>query len=184
MACVHLQDIRRAVPMACRLMIATACVMLMPYTVPAADELPKEAVLPLGLAGKAIQASLDACSKDGHRVSVAIVDRAGVLRAMARSDGAGPHTVDSSRKKAYTAASLRRPTTELAELVTKVQALQALRDMNDQVLILGGGLPIEIGGEIVGGIGVGGAPGAHLDDACAQAGLDAIGAAPKVPASK
>lgn len=184
MACVHLQDIRRAVPMACRLMIATACVMLMPYTVPAADELPKEAVLPLGLAGKAIQASLDACSKDGYRVSVAIVDRAGVLRAMARSDGAGPHTVDSSRKKAYTAASLRRPTTELAELVTKVQALQALRDMNDQVLILGGGLPIEIGGEIVGGIGVGGAPGAHLDDACAQAGLDAIGAAPKVPASK
>jgi uncharacterized protein GlcG (DUF336 family) len=184
MACVHLQDIRRAVPMACRLMIATACVMLMPYTVPAADELPKEAVLPLGLAGKAIQASLDACSKDGYRVSVAIVDRAGVLRAMARSDGAGPHTVDSSRKKAYTAASLRRPTTELAELVAKVQALQALRDMNDQVLILGGGLPIEIGGEIVGGIGVGGAPGAHLDDACAQAGLDAIGAAPKVPASK
>ena len=56
--------------------------------------------------------------------------------------------------------------------------------MNDQVLMLGGGLPIEIGGEIVGGIGVGGAPGAHLDDACAQAGLDAIGAAPKVPAVK
>lgn len=184
MACVHLRDIRRAVPMTCRLMIATACVMLIPSTVPAADELPKEAVLPLGLAGKAIQASLDSCSKDGYRVSVAIVDRGGVLRAMARSDGAGPHTVDSSRKKAYTAASLRRPTTELAELVTKVQALQALRDMNDQVLILGGGLPIEIGGEIVGGIGVGGAPGAHLDDACAQAGLDAIGAAPKVPASK
>ena len=170
--------------MASRLMIATACVMLMPYTVPAVDELPKEAVLPLGLAGKAIQASLDACSKDGYRVSVTIVDRAGVLRAMARSDGAGPHTIDSSRKKAYTAASLRRPTTELAELVNKAPAVQALRDMNDQVLILGGGLPIEIGGEIVGGIGVGGAPGAHLDDACAQAGLDAIGAAPKVPASK
>jgi uncharacterized protein GlcG (DUF336 family) len=63
-------------------------------------------------------------------------------------------------------------------------ALQALRDINDQVLMLGGGLPIEIDGEIVGGIGVGGAPGAHLDDACAQAGLDAIGAAPKVPAPK
>mgnify|MGYP001596034104 FL=1 len=62
--------------------------------------------------------------------------------------------------------------------------LQALRDINDQVLMLGGGLPIEIEGEIVGGIGVGGAPGAHLDDACAQAGLDAIGAAPKVPAPK
>lgn len=184
MACVHLKYNRRAVPMACRFMIATACVVLMPYTVPAADELPKEAVLPIGLAGKAIQASLDACNKDGYRVSVSIVDRAGVLRAMARADGAGPHTVDSSRKKAYTAASFRRPTTELAELITKVPTLQPLREMNDQVLILGGGLPIEIGGEIVAGIGVGGAPGAHLDDACAQAGLDAIGAAPKVPAVK
>lgn len=184
MACVHPQHIRRAVPMACRLMIATACVMLMPHTVLAAEELPKEAVLPIGLAGKAIQASLDICNKDGYRVSVSIVDRAGVLRAMARADGAGPHTVDSSRKKAYTAASFRRPTTELAELISKVPTLQALREMNDQVLILGGGLPIEIGGEIVGGIGVGGAPGAHLDDACAQAGLDAIGAMPKVPASK
>jgi uncharacterized protein GlcG (DUF336 family) len=103
---------------------------------------------------------------------------------MVRADGAGPHTVDSSRKKAYTAASLRRSTTELAELINKVPTLQALRDMNDQVLVLGGGLPIEIGGEVVGGIGVGGAPGAHLDDACAQAGLDAIGAVPKVPVNK
>ena len=174
----------RSVPMAYRFMIVTAFVMLMPYAVSASDELSKEAVLPMGLAGKAIQASLDACNKDGYRVSVSVVDRAGVLRAMARADGAGPHTVDSSRKKAYTAASLRRPTTELAELINKVPTLQALREMNDQVLMLGGGLPIEIGGEIVGGIGVGGAPGAHLDDACAQAGLDAIGAAPKVPAPK
>jgi uncharacterized protein GlcG (DUF336 family) len=170
--------------MAYWLMIATAFVMLMPYTVQAADELPKEAFLPMGLAGKAIQASLDACDKGGYRVAVSVVDRAGVLRAMARADGAGPHTVDSSRKKAYTAASFRRPTTELAELINKVPTLQALRDLNNQVLMLGGGLPIEISGEIVGGIGVGGAPGAHLDDACAQAGLDAIGAAPKVPATK
>jgi uncharacterized protein GlcG (DUF336 family) len=170
--------------MANPLMIAIAFVTLMPYTVPAVDELPKEAVLPIGLAGKAIQASLDACNKDGYRVSVSIVDRAGVLRAMARADGAGPHTVDSSKKKAYTASSLRRSTTDLAELINTVPTLQALREVNDQILMLGGGLPIEVGGEIVGGIGVGGAPGAHLDDACAQAGLDAIGAVPKVPATK
>ena len=183
MAYVHLNQMH-AVPMAYPLMIATAFVLLMPWTAPASDELPKEAVLPMGLAGQAIQASLDACKKDGYRVSVSVVDRAGVLRAMARADGAGSHTVDSSRKKAYTAASLRRPTTELAELINKVPSLQALREVNDQILMLGGGLPIEIGGEVVGGIGVGGAPGAHLDDACAQAGLDAIGAASKVPASK
>ena len=183
MAYMHLHRLR-SVTIANRLMIAMAFVTLMPYTVPAADELPKEAVLPVGLAGKAIQASLDACTKDGYRVSVSIVDRAGILRAMARADGAGPHTVDSSKKKAYTAASLRRSTTELAELINKVPTLQALRDVNDQMLMLGGGFPIEFGGEIVGGIGVGGAPGAHLDDACAQAGLDAIGAVLKVPVPK
>jgi uncharacterized protein GlcG (DUF336 family) len=162
--------------------LASAMVSLLPFAVVIADELPKESVLPLNLAGKAVQASLDACKKDGYRVSVSVVDRAGVLRAMARGDGAGPHTVDSSRKKAYTAASLRRATTELAELINKVPTLQALREMNGDILMLGGGLPIEIGGDVIGGIGVGGAPGGHLDDACAQAGLDAIGAAPKVPA--
>ena len=149
-----------------------------------AEELPKESVLPLGMANKAIHAALEACKKDGYRVSVSVVDRAGVLRAMGRADGAGPHTVDSSRKKAYTASSLRRPTTELAELITKVPTLQGLGDINEHMLMVGGGLPIELGGDVVGGIGVGGAPGAHLDDACAQDGLDAIGAAPKVPAPK
>jgi uncharacterized protein GlcG (DUF336 family) len=149
-----------------------------------ADEFPKESVLPLGIANKAIHAALESCKKDGYRVGVSVVDRAGVLRAMGRSDGAGSHTVDSSRKKAYTAASVRRPTTELADLIMKVPTLQALRDINDEMLILGGGLPIEIGGEVVGGIGVSGAPGTHLDDACAQDGLDAIGAAPKVGTPK
>jgi len=149
-----------------------------------ADELPKESLLPLPMATKAVQTALEACKKDGYRVSVSIVDRAGVLRAMGRADGAGSHTVDSSRKKAYTAASLRRPTTELAELIAKVPTLQALREMNPDILILGGGLPIDISGDVVGGIGVGGAPGAHLDDACAQAGLDVIGGAPKIPSAK
>ncbi len=149
-----------------------------------AEELPRESVLPLALGSKAAAAAVEKCKQDGYRVSAAVVDRAGVLRVLMRADGAGPHTTDSSSKKAYTAASLRRPTSELADLISKVPALQALRDMNDRILILGGGLPIEIGGEVVGGIGVGGAPGAHLDDACAQAGLDSIGAARKIPESK
>lgn len=153
-------------------------------SVGSAEELPKESTLPLHLANKAVLAAVEACKKDGYRVSVSVVDRAGVLRAMGRADGAGPHTVDSSRKKAYTAASVRRPTSELADLLAKVPTLQALRDMNNEILILGGGLPIEIGGDVVGGIGVGGAPGAHLDDACAQQGLDAIGATPKVSTAR
>lgn len=166
------------------LIMGMAGLLLGAGTVRAAEELPKESVLPSNLATKAIQAAMDFCKKDGYRVTASVVDRAGVLRAMVRFDGAGPHTVESSRKKAFTAASLKRPTSELAELMAKTPTLQALRDMDRNILILGGGLPIEINGEMVGGIGVGGAPGAHLDDACAQAGLDAIGAASKVPAGK
>ena len=150
----------------------------------AAEELPREATLPLPLATKAAAAAVEKCTKDGYKVTAAVVDRAGVLKALMRADGAGSHTTDSSRKKAYTAASLGRTTSELGELIVKMPHLQALREMNDNVLILGGGMPIQFGNEIVGGIGVGGAPGTHLDDACAQAGLDAIGAAPKAPAAK
>lgn len=150
----------------------------------AAQDLPRERVLPLALASKAAQAAVEQCRQDGYRVSAAVADRAGVVRALLRADGAGSHTIDSSRKKAYSAASLRRPTSELANLIAKVPAIQALRDMNEDILILGGGLPIEYDGDVVGAIGVGGAPGGHLDDACAQAGLDAIGAARKVPEKK
>lgn len=149
-----------------------------------AKDLPREAVLPLAMANKAVAAALDKCTKDGYRVSVAVTDRAGVLRAFSRGDGAGPHTVESSAKKAYTAASLRGSTGDLAEMLGRMPVVQGLRDMNDKILILGGGLPIEIGSEVVGGIGVGGAPGGHLDAACAQAGLDSIGAAHKLPAPK
>jgi len=149
-----------------------------------AEDLPREAVLPLALASKAAATAVEKCKQDGYKVSASVVDKAGVLRAFQRGDGAGPHTVDSSRKKAYTAASLGRTTSELGELVVKMPHLHSLGKMNENIIILGGGLPIQFGNEIVGGIGVGGAPGTHLDDACAQAGLDSIGAAQKAPAAK
>jgi uncharacterized protein GlcG (DUF336 family) len=149
-----------------------------------AEDLPREAVLPLALATKAASVAVEKCTKDGYKVTAAVVDKAGVLRAQLRADGAGPHTIDSSRRKAYTAGSTGRATSELAELVVKAPHLHSLGKMNESILILGGGLPIQFGNEVVGGIGVGGAPGTHLDDACAQAGLDAIGATKKVPAGK
>jgi uncharacterized protein GlcG (DUF336 family) len=164
--------------------VAVLATMSLGSVTQAADELPRESMLPLALASKAVTAAVEKCKQDGYRVSAAVVDRAGVLKALLRADGAGPHTTDSSRKKAYTAASLGRNTSELGELITKMPHLQALREMNDNVLILGGGLPIQFGAELVGGIGVGGAPGTQFDDACAQAGLDSIGATPKLSPPK
>lgn len=140
-----------------------------------AQGLPKQSVLPLAVAEKAAVAALDKCVQDGYKVSVAVVDRSGNLKVLLRDDGAGPHTVDSSSRKAYTSASLQRPTEHLAQLIMKFPSIEGLRDMNEKILILGGGLPIQIQGEVVGGIGVGGAPGAYLDEACATAGVQAIG---------
>lgn len=167
-----------------RMSLLTVALTITWANVAIAEELPRESVLPLALAMKAASAAVEKCAKDGYKVTAAVVDKAGVLRAQLRGDGAGPHTVDSSRKKAYTAASLGRTTSELGDLVTKAPHLHSLGKMNDSILLLGGGLPIQFGNEVVGGIGVGGAPGTHLDDACAQAGLDAVGATPKIPVAK
>jgi uncharacterized protein GlcG (DUF336 family) len=144
------------------------------------EEWPKEPVLPMALAQEAANAALTKCEEGGYRVSVAVVDRGGNLKVLLRGDGAGPHTQDSSARKAYTAASIRRSTQELAELIAKIPNLQALRDMNERILILGGGLPVVIGKEVLGGLGVGGAPGTQLDEVCALAGLTSIGAQPSI----
>jgi uncharacterized protein GlcG (DUF336 family) len=133
-----------------------------------------EKTLPLVFALEAAQTALATCEQQGYRVSVAVVDRAGLVRAHLRGDGAGPHTLDSSSRKAYTSASLRLSTLELARMVGQSEAIFGLREMNEKILILGGGLPIQAGDDVIGGIGVGGAPGSAKDEACAQAGIDKI----------
>jgi len=132
-----------------------------------------EKVLPASLAAEAANAAIDACQRQGYRVSVALVDRSGVTRVLVRGDGAGPHTLDSSRRKAYTAATFKAPTSRLTDNVNSNPAAVGLRDIHG-VLLLAGGLPIQAGAEVVGAIGVGGAPGGNLDEACAQAGIDRI----------
>ncbi|MCE7980487.1 MAG: heme-binding protein [Caldilinea sp. CFX5] len=137
-------------------------------------ELPQQPYLPLAMAVQAASAAVAQCEEDGYRVSVAVVDRGGVLKVLLRADGTGPHTVSSSTRKAYTSASLGRSTAELAKTVAENPAVEGLRNMDPQILILAGGLPIVVNESVVGGIGVGGAPGGNLDEACAQAGIDAV----------
>jgi len=141
----------------------------------AAATLPTRAYLPLKLAQQAADTAIAKCRAGGYRVSVAVVARGGATKVLVRDDGAGPHTVSSSTGKAFAAASLGRPTAGFADLIAKKPALAGLRDMDRRLVLLGGGLPIRIDGVLVGGIGVGGAPGGHLDEACAKAGLGSIG---------
>lgn len=140
----------------------------------AAPLLPQMSYLPLELALAGASAALEACAADGYGVSVTVVDAGGVQKVHLRADGAGPHTIGSSAGKAYTAASMKRATLGLANFIAERPDLAGLRDMDSRILILGGGLPIEIDGAVVGGIGVGGAPSGDIDEACGQAGIDAI----------
>ncbi len=133
--------------------------------------LPTQKLLPLDLVVQAAEAVIKKCNDDGYKVSVAIVDQSGLLKVQLKADGAGPHTLDSSRRKAYTANSLRGSTQRFAELTVRDPKLKGLADMNENILLLGGGFPIKIDGETLGGVGVGGAPGAKLDEACARAAL-------------
>ncbi|WP_417615421.1 GlcG/HbpS family heme-binding protein [Oceanisphaera sp.] len=131
-------------------------------------------VLSTDAAQKMVAAGLKQCTKDGYHVTVAVVDRSGVLKALARDELAGPHTIESARKKAFTSASMGVNTTDMANNIADKPALSGLRDMHPDILILGGGVPVRIDDQLVAGIGVGGAPGGHLDQACAEAALKTL----------
>lgn len=143
----------------------------------AAQDLPTAPYLPLDLAVKAADAALQACTAEGHNVSVAIVARDGATKVMLKADGSGPHTGASAAGKAFTSAAMGRDTAGLAGFIASAPENAGLRDMDARMVIQGGGLPIRIGEALVGGIGVGGAPSGEIDATCATAGLTAIGAA-------
>lgn len=121
---------------------------------------------------RAALVALRRCTRDGYRVSVAVVDRTGLERATLRGDGAGPHTYESAVRKAYTAASFGALTSALQERVAD-PAASTLRDIPG-VLFLGGGVPVMVGDETIAGVGVAGAPGGQFDEACAKSGIGAI----------
>jgi uncharacterized protein GlcG (DUF336 family) len=122
---------------------------------------------------KAAQAALKSCRDRGFQVTVAVVDRMGVVQVLLRDRFAGPHTPDMASAKAYTAVSFRTNTTELAEASQPGRPSSGIRH-RPGVAAVGGGLMIEAGGSLLGAIGVSGAPGAREDDACAAAGIAAI----------
>lgn len=127
----------------------------------------------LDLATQIAAATVAACQANGYAVAAAVVDRAGSLRALHRADNAGPHTLSSSQAKAYTSASAKNTTLAMMEGAQKNPAAANLVHMPG-FLLLGGGVPIKVGNEVIGAVGVGGAPGGHLDEQCANAGIDKV----------
>lgn len=125
------------------------------------------------LAIDAAQAALAQCVRQGYKVSVTVVDRTGQVRVLLRGDDARPHTMDSSRRKAYTAFTMRNSTAALGDGLKSNPGNTPLFTLPD-LLPLAGGLPIKSGDEVIGGIGVGGAPSGNLDEGCAGAGIEKI----------
>jgi uncharacterized protein GlcG (DUF336 family) len=121
---------------------------------------------------KAAQATLASCRAQGFQVAVAVVDRAGQPQVLLRDRFAGAHTADMALGKAWTAASFRRNTAELAAETQAGKPMSGIRNL-PRVIAASGGLPIDEGGTLWGAIGVSGGPG-EADESCARAGIKAV----------
>lgn len=120
----------------------------------------------LKMALEIAEAALAEC---GTTTSIAIVDRAGRLRAFLQGDNASPHNIELARRKAYTARTFRQPSAEWAK---RTETANQGQRMLAEVIPLGGGMPIMIGEEAIGGVGLSGAIGGQpKEEACARAGL-------------
>ncbi len=127
----------------------------------------------LELANKIAAATVAACSADKFNVTATVVDRAGSVRAVHRADNAGPHTLAASQAKAFTSASAKNTTLAMMENAQKNPAAANVAQIPG-FLLLGGGVPVKAGDEVIGAVGVGGAPGGHLDEKCAMAGIATV----------
>ena len=136
----------------------------------AADEVAMVSVkrLSLDTATKVAQATLNTCREKGILIGVTVVDRDGTVQVTLRDTIAAPITVPISKMKAFTAVNFNAATSALgARADTPIGRI-------DGLVMSAGGVPIEVGGALVAGVGVSGAPDGATDEECAQAGVEAV----------
>ena len=150
---------------------AAALVLSLIAVAASAQAIRTEKNMSLDLANQIAGATVAACTANGYAVTATVVDRAGTVRAVQRADNAGPHTVGAAQQKAFTSASAKNNTLAMMEGAQKNPAAANLVYIPG-FLLVGGGVPIKAGNEVIGAVGVGGAPGGHLDEQCAVAGID------------
>jgi uncharacterized protein GlcG (DUF336 family) len=139
-----------------------------------ADEVLVRHRLSAQMASDAALGAVASCAKQGYAETAVVVDADGVRQAVLRGDNTGIHTLDSAYDKAYTAASFKNDTLALIERAKTAPGFSGLFTQLPHLILVGGGVPIKLGDEVIGGIGAAGAPGGNLDDACARAGLDRV----------
>jgi uncharacterized protein GlcG (DUF336 family) len=123
-----------------------------------------------------IDGAIEQCTKDGYHVSIVIVDRAGNVSASIRGDGTKPHMMEFARLKAYTAGTNPRGQTSLEFKNLANSEERGYLKQIPNVVFIGGGVPIKAGKDVIGAVGVSGAPGEDKDEACANAGIAKVSA--------
>lgn len=155
-----------------RFKLVSAAGLVCALTLPANAQLLSQKSLSATLALSIAQTAYDACVKQGYHVSVHVVGRDGEVLVAIRGDDASPHTFENSQRKAYTARTFRKPSGEFAQQVKDNPGFSAVHLTG--VIAAQGALPIKIGDEVIGAVGVSGAPGGDKDEACSKAGIDKV----------
>jgi uncharacterized protein GlcG (DUF336 family) len=148
---------------------AMAAVLL---AVPAQAQLITHRDLSYPIARTIAEAAIESCGAKGYAVSAVVVDRAGDMMVAMRADNAGPHTLENARRKAYTARSFRTATSAYAKRYADNDPVVRQQVTLPSVIAIPGGLPVKVGDDVIGGVGVSGSPG--VDEPCVQAGLDKV----------
>jgi uncharacterized protein GlcG (DUF336 family) len=134
------------------------------------QELLTQKVMSLDMAQAIAQGALNTCRAEGFHVSIGVIDNGGTLKAFIRDDGAGLGSVEVSRRKACTALILRRTSAE----TVKVWASTTPVPIIPGTVALSGGVPIKVGNDVIGPIGISGAPDGDKEMACANAGISRV----------
>jgi len=139
---------------------------------PAAGQLLTQKSLSAGMAMVIAQTALETCTKQSYNVSVHVLGRNGEVLVAMRGDNAPPHTMENSQRKAYTSRTFRIPSGEFVQRVKDNPTLGAVHLTG--IIAAQGALPIKAGDEVIGAVGVSGAPGGEKDEVCAKAGIDKV----------
>lgn len=145
-----------------------ACLLLLSSSVHA-QGLVTQRNLSLALAKTIAEATLAECKSKGFNTAAAVVDRAGQVLVILRDEQGSAQMAEMARRKAYTARMFRMPTLEFQRRTANDPSLLPQRDVQD-ILALGGGMPIQVAGEVIGGVGSSGSN-QETDELCAKAGL-------------
>ncbi|MES2946635.1 MAG: heme-binding protein [Pseudomonadota bacterium] len=162
--------------LACALLCSQAMAQTSPPAAAASAPTPVPAAR-----GPALDAALDAartaistCTERSQKIGVTVLDSAGVIKVVLATDGSSARGVASSTSKALTALQFKSPTSALAEQLKTDKALADKIAADPKLNARAGGILVRVGDEVIGAIGVGGARGSEVDEACAVAGLTAV----------